>query len=157
MDQRSTLELGAHDSVADKGFIQKWGASFTTANGEADQYADFSQACEVPRPQTYQVPRATFDQCCSTMPLVVERKCCKGTRCEGPIRRRRGDRLVYCAGWHRASVRAAAVIDASGRAGFIAKLFGTAKRIRCSTISRCIVSTSESRAVKVGERVIFEW
>ena len=56
------VELGAHDTVAVQGFIHKWGASFTTANGEADQYADFSQAYEVPRPQTYQVPRATFDQ-----------------------------------------------------------------------------------------------
>ena len=54
--------IGADEAVAAEGFVQKWGASFTTADGEADQYADFSQAYEVPRPQTYQVPRARFDQ-----------------------------------------------------------------------------------------------
>ena len=54
--------LGADEAIAAEGFVQKWGASFTTATGDADQYADFSQAYEVPRPQTYQVPRARFDQ-----------------------------------------------------------------------------------------------
>ena len=55
-------KIGAEEAVASEGFVQKWGASFTTANGEADQYADFSQAFDVPRPQTIQVPRARFDQ-----------------------------------------------------------------------------------------------
>ena len=36
--------------VAEAGFVRKWGASFTTADGSASQYADFSRAVEVPTP-----------------------------------------------------------------------------------------------------------
>jgi FADH2-dependent halogenase len=123
------LELGAHDSVAVQGFIQKWGASFTTANGEADQYADFSQACEVPRPQTYQVPRATFDRV-----LLDHAASCGAQVLQGHTVRKAlfdadGVTVSYTAADGTAtSVRAAAVIDASGRAGFIAKLFGTRQK-----------------------------
>src|SRR5258706_11370462 len=54
--------IGAKEVVATAGFIPKWGASFTTSDGEADQYADFAQAWEVPIPQTWQVPRARFNK-----------------------------------------------------------------------------------------------
>jgi flavin-dependent dehydrogenase len=117
--------IGAQESVAAAGFVQKWGASFTTANGEADQYADFAQAWEVPKPQTYQVPRAKFDQ----VLLEHARKCgatvLQGRRAEGVAFDADGVTLTHAGeGSGTVSVRAGAVIDASGRAGFLAKRFG---------------------------------
>ena len=119
------VELGAHDTVAVQGFIQKWGASFTTANGEADQYADFSQAYEVPRPQTYQVPRATFDQVLLDHAASCGAHVLQGHTVREAVFEPDGVTVSYTASDGTAtSIRAAAVIDASGRAGFIAKLFG---------------------------------
>jgi len=53
--------LGVHDAIVEAGFVKKWGASFRTVDGAAEQYADFQVAVETPSPQTFQVPRATFD------------------------------------------------------------------------------------------------
>src|SRR5713226_10135611 len=44
--------LGAHETIATAGFIEKWGASFRTADGSRDQHADFAAAVETPAPQT---------------------------------------------------------------------------------------------------------
>ena len=52
--------LGVHDTIADAGFVRKWGASFRSIDGALEQYADFSEAAETPTPQTFQVPRATL-------------------------------------------------------------------------------------------------
>ena len=116
-------------AVASEGFVQKWGASFTTANGEADQYADFSQAFDVPRPQTIQVPSARFDQ------VLLEHAARSGAHVlEGHTTKdaavRRGRRPVTHAGADGSlqSIRVAAVIDASGRAGFLAKRFGERRK-----------------------------
>src|SRR3984893_16063333 len=54
--------IGADDVVRQAGFPQKWGATFMTADGGNQRYADFSVAPGVRSPQTWQVPRATFDQ-----------------------------------------------------------------------------------------------
>src|SRR6266436_9548833 len=53
--------LGAHETIAAAGFVEKWGASFRTADGSRDQHADFAAAVETPAPQTFQVLRETFD------------------------------------------------------------------------------------------------
>jgi FADH2-dependent halogenase len=117
--------IGAEESVAAAGFVQKWGASFTTANGEADQYADFAQAWEVPKPQTYQVPRAKFDQ----VLLEHARRCgatvLQGRRAEDVAFDADGVTLTHTGeGPNKVSVRVGAIIDASGRTGFLAKRFG---------------------------------
>ena len=118
-------KIGAEEAVAAQGFVQKWGASFTTADGEADQYADFTQAYEVPRPQTYQVPRATFDH------VLLEHAATCGARVlQGRVTKHAafdadGVTVTHAgADGSEESVRVAAVIDASGRAGFLAKQFG---------------------------------
>jgi flavin-dependent dehydrogenase len=118
-------QIGAEDAVAAAGFIDKWGASFTTADGETNQYADFTQAVEVPRPKSYQVSRAKFDQ------VLLEH----AARCGADVQQGRlavdaafdaeGVTLTHSGGEGReAVVRVGAVIDASGRAGFLAKRFG---------------------------------
>jgi flavin-dependent dehydrogenase len=53
--------IGVGDAIRSAGFPQKWGATFLTADGHNERYADFGMASEVPSPQTWQVPRATFD------------------------------------------------------------------------------------------------
>src|SRR5438046_3963867 len=54
--------IGADGLVRQAGFPQKWGATFMLADGSAERYADFGAAPDVRTPQTWQVPRATFDQ-----------------------------------------------------------------------------------------------
>ena len=122
-------EIGATEAVAAAGFVKKWGASFTTANGDLDQYADFARAYEVPQPQTYQVPRATFDQ-------ILLEHCAKcGARvlqprvAEHAVFDAESVTLTYSDGdGDRVTVRVGVVIDASGRAGFLARQFGTRRK-----------------------------
>src|SRR5258706_9108 len=117
--------IGTKQAVAAAGFIPKWGASFTTADGEADQYADFAQAWEVPIPQAWQVARAKFDQ------VLLEH----AGKCGAEVRRgRKAEAVTFDAQGvtlthtgteaAAATVRVGAVIDASGRTGFLAKRFG---------------------------------
>ena len=54
--------IGAEPLVRHAGFPQKWGATFMLADGSNERFADFAVAPGVPAPQTWQVPRATFDE-----------------------------------------------------------------------------------------------
>ena len=54
--------IGAGSLVRDAGFERKWGATFITPDGASERFADFSAAVGVPQPQTWQVPRARFDE-----------------------------------------------------------------------------------------------
>jgi flavin-dependent dehydrogenase len=121
--------IGADKTVAAAGFVEKWGASFTTADGAAGQYADFSQACEVPNPKAFQVPRAAFDQ------ILLEH----AASCGAVVLQERtaiaavfddhGVALTYAdADKGETQVTVGAIIDASGRAGFLAKRFGERQR-----------------------------
>jgi FADH2-dependent halogenase len=117
--------LDVHDTIAAAGFVQKWGASFWTIDGSAEQYADFSEAVETPTPQTFQVPRATFDE------LLLRHS----AKCGVSVREQHralettfdatGVRLRFSdpEGAPRA-VRVGVVVDASGRTGFLAKTHG---------------------------------
>ena len=122
-------KIGAEDVIAREAFVPKWGASFTTANGDADQYADFSQAYEVPRPQTIQVPRERFDQV-----LLDHAAACGARVLQGRVTRDAvfdpdGVTVTHVGeDGGSESVRVAAVIDASGRAGFLAKQFGERRK-----------------------------
>jgi FADH2-dependent halogenase len=146
--------LGAEDAIAAERFVEKWGASFTTANGEADQYADFSQAYEVPRPQTYQVPRARFDQ------VLLEHAARCGAHVsyaratgasfdiDGVTIEHTGDDNI------ERSIRVAAVVDASGRAGFLAKRFGERRRdplLKNISVHRQYVGIPRSAGRRAGD------
>jgi flavin-dependent dehydrogenase len=122
--------IGAADLVRDAGFPRKWGATFITADGDVDRFADFAIAREVPRPQTWQVPRATFDELLlrhaarsgadvreqhrvtgiefdATGVSVTVRDESPGDDDSRPVMR----------------LRTQAVVDASGRAGLLARRF----------------------------------
>src|SRR5436309_1206062 len=56
------VAIGAEQVVREASVQPKRGATFMLADGSKERYADFGAAPGVPRPQTGQVPRATFDQ-----------------------------------------------------------------------------------------------
>ncbi len=117
--------IGAADLVRAAGFPRKWGATFITSDGSVDRFADFAIAREVPRPQTWQVDRATFDE-------VLLRHA--GT-CGADVRERhrvldveftRDGVTATVAGPDGSeplALRARAMVDASGRAGILARRF----------------------------------
>ncbi len=122
-------EIGATEAVAQAHFVEKWGASFSTADGTVEQYADFSQAFEVPTPRIFQVPRAEFDRI-----LLAHAAQCGATVRHG-VTASAADFddhgvTLTCAdetsGEQRLRVRA--IVDASGRAGFLGRRFGERRK-----------------------------
>jgi FADH2-dependent halogenase len=118
-------EIGAGDLVRAKAFPAKWGATFATADGSIERFADFAVSPEVPRPQTWQVPRAEFDE------LLLRH----AAACGADVRE--GQRVLEASfdpggvtvhvrdDADRAhETRVAAVVDASGRFGLLARKFG---------------------------------
>jgi flavin-dependent dehydrogenase len=117
--------LGCEDLVLEAGFVNKWGASFTSHDGRAAQYADFARAAETPTPQTYQVPRERFDDVLLRHAQRSGAEVLQGTRALDAIFDDKGATLNYVDPKGLAhTVRVGAVVDASGRAGFLAKRFG---------------------------------
>jgi flavin-dependent dehydrogenase len=113
--------LGIESTVAAAGFVQKWGASFTTADGSRQQYVDFSEGVETPQPQTYQVPRAEFDRLLLDHAARLGATVRQGAQASEVAFHETGARLRYSEGTGSHEVSAAAVVDASGRAGFLAR------------------------------------
>src|SRR5712692_10620803 len=119
--------IGADDLVRRAGFPQKWGATFLPADGSIERYLDFSTSADVRAPQTWQVPRATFDD------LLLRHAAASGA----DVRERH--RVLDVAfdddgvtahvqstgnGGAARRVRARAIIDASGRGALLSRKFG---------------------------------
>jgi flavin-dependent dehydrogenase len=118
--------IGADQLVAQAGFPQKWGATFLTADGAIERYADFGAAPDVGTPQTWQVHRATFDH------LLLRHAASSGADI------REGHRVLDTTfdddgvevtvraddGASPYRLRARAIVDASGRAGLLSRRFG---------------------------------
>ena len=117
--------LGVQETIAGAGFVRKWGASFWTIDGATEQYADFAEAVETPTPQTFQVPRAAFDELLlrhaekSGVAVRERHRALEATFEAGGITLRFADSEGA-----EHTVRVGVVVDASGRAGFLAKKFG---------------------------------
>jgi demethylmenaquinone methyltransferase/2-methoxy-6-polyprenyl-1,4-benzoquinol methylase len=118
--------IGADGLVREAGFPQKWGATFMLADGRAERYADFGIAPGVPTPQTWQVPRATFDD------LLLRHAASSGVQVHERHRILDVDfakdgvtAAVQPADPGRGSfhVRARAIVDASGRSGLLSRKF----------------------------------
>lgn len=119
--------IGATDLVADARFPQKWGATFMIADGGHERYADFAMAPGVPRPQTWQVERARFDE------LLLRH----AQRSGADVRERHrvldvtfnADGVTVSAQDERGespsrfTLRARAIIDASGRNSVLSRKF----------------------------------
>jgi FADH2-dependent halogenase len=132
--------LGVQDKIRAMRFPEKWGATFGTGDGHVELYAAFAEPGGVPQPQTWQVERATFDR------LLLDHALASG------VDVRQGHRVVDVtfdpdgvsievtrSGSNEApeksngapeqaqhahqTVRARAMIDASGRWGLLARKF----------------------------------
>ena len=118
--------IGADDLVREARFPQKWGATFMLGDGTSERYADFGIAPGVPRPQTWQVPRAAFDDL-----LLRHAESC-GVRVH---ERHRIIEVAFDADGVTATVQpvdrngaastvpARAIADASGRSGLLSRKF----------------------------------
>src|SRR5262249_50437755 len=119
--------IGITDRVRAAGFPEKWGASFMSADGRVDRYADFADAPDVRAPQTWQGPRAAFGE------LLLRHAAESGAdvREEHRVLDVAFDpnsvrvTVQSAGGAGRTEVlRTRAVIDASGRAGILSRKFG---------------------------------
>ena len=116
--------LGAHDAVAKAGFVEKWGASFSEIDGTPAAYVDFAAAVETPVPQTYQVPRAAFDEVllrhAERSGVIVREEHRALDAAFDPD----GVTLRFTGPAGPGEARVQAVVDASGRAGLLARRIG---------------------------------
>lgn len=116
-------ELGVGDKVRGAGFVEKRGAQLLTACGSHRVLFDF-EATRVDPPRTVQVHRAEFDQ------LLLEHAVQSGAmHWQGRAADYRVDATGVTVEWvaadgRRTTTRAKALIDASGRAGFVARREG---------------------------------
>ena len=121
--------IGAADLVREAGFPRKWGATFLTHDGAVERFADFADTGEVPQPQTWQVPRERFDD------LLLRHAAQSGADVREGVRvldvAFDADSVAVSYGPPAndiaagpSSVRAKAVVDASGRAGLLSRRFG---------------------------------
>jgi len=117
-------ELGCRDRMAKAGFTQKFGARLISGCGQHVVLFDFAAARHVDPPWTWQVHRAEFDA------LLLEHAVACGAKVvAGRARDYRVDAdgvdvdYQYESGTDR-TLRARVLVDASGRAGFVAKREG---------------------------------
>jgi flavin-dependent dehydrogenase len=137
--------IGAAGTIREAGFPRKWGATFITPDASAERFADFAIADEVPRPQTWQVPRARFDELllrhaagCGAdvreghhvVDVAFDAEGVTVTsaeRTDGAAASRQQDGGASGAAGDVIRLRAQCVIDASGRASLLARRFGLRK------------------------------
>lgn len=117
--------LGVTKRIEAACFPEKWGARLYTHDGQSGRYVDFANAREITRPQTYQVCRQEFDR------ILLERAR------EVGVDVREGCHVIACEFTPDAAildvvsrtdgvssrVRVRALVDATGRAGLIARKF----------------------------------
>jgi flavin-dependent dehydrogenase len=117
-------EIGAAEIVRNAGFTRKWGASFLTADGSVDRFVDFALAPAVPQPQTWQVPRARFDELLLRHAQHCGADVHEGFRVADIDFDDDGVTVRGTGSEHsRPRVRARVIIDASGRASLLAHRF----------------------------------
>jgi flavin-dependent dehydrogenase len=117
------VAIGADEAVRQAGFPQKWGATFMTADGSVERYADFAVAPDVPVPQTWQVERATFDA------ILLRHAAASGA----DVREKHrvldvafdpdGVTVSVQGDGSPGTVRAQAIVDASGRGNLLSRKF----------------------------------
>lgn len=118
-------EIGAADLVRAQGYPAKWGATFGTGDGAVERFADFATSPEVRAPQTWQVPRAEFDELLLRHAAACGVDVREGHRVLDAVFDPDGVTVSFRDGTDAAGkVRVAAVVDASGRVGLLGRKFG---------------------------------
>lgn len=120
-------QLGIREKLREIGLIDKWGAVFLRDDGSRELHVDFSAAVEVPQPQTYHVERSRFDDA-----LLRHAESCgatvhEGCRVRGVSFLPDGVDVSTEEGDGERRLRVGAVVDASGRAGVVARRLGERK------------------------------
>jgi len=114
-------EIGLHERMHASHFTKKRGARFLDAEGTKDVLYDFANNPKIQEPQTFQVPRAEFDE------MLLKHAFASGA-VHVPHRAKEiafDDRGVTL--WHDGAerpLRIEAIIDATGRAGFVSRKLG---------------------------------
>lgn len=133
--------IGAAALVRGAGFPEKWGATFCTHDRRIERVADFGLAPEIPRPQTWQVPRARFDELLLRHAADCGADVREAHRVSGVVFDADGATISWLPTDGRdafptqdtaaagrpipeKTLRTRAVVDASGRAGVLARRFG---------------------------------
>ena len=117
--------LGVRNKIEAACFPEKWGARLYTHNGQSGRYVDFTEVREVTRAQTFQVCRQEFDRILLERAREVGvdvRENCNVSGCEFST-----DAAILSVASRddgaTSRVRVRAVVDATGRAGLIARKF----------------------------------
>lgn len=117
--------LGVRNKIEAACFPEKWGARLYTHNGQSGRYVDFTEVREVTRAQTFQVCRQEFDRILLERAREVGvdvRENCNVSACEFST-----DAAILSVASRddgaTSRVRVRAVVDATGRAGLIARKF----------------------------------
>ena len=124
LGDRVFRELGVRDRIAAAGFVQKYGAQLVSPCGMHTVLFDFAASRHVDPPFTFQVHRAEFDA------LMLQHAVDCGARTTiGRARDYRVDREGVTIDYddeagRPARVRCKAIVDASGRTGFVARREG---------------------------------
>ena len=116
--------LGVIEKIEAAAFPPKWGARLITHDGASGRGIDFTAVRQIARPQTWQVDRAKFDRILlqHARELGVDvREEHRVTSCEFSSEAATIEFEPALGG--RGSVRVRALVDASGRAGLMAKKF----------------------------------
>ncbi|MGH9421011.1 MAG: NAD(P)/FAD-dependent oxidoreductase, partial [Thermoanaerobaculia bacterium] len=116
--------LGLIEKIEAASFPEKWGARLITSDGAAGRGVDFTAVREIMRGQTWQVDRAEFDR------ILLQHARALG------VDVREEHRVISCefsseaaaiefetGSGERGNVRVRALVDASGRAGLMARKF----------------------------------
>jgi len=117
--------LGVTKRIEAACFAEKWGAHLYTYDGQSGRYVDFANAREITKPQTYQVCRQEFD--CILLERTREvgvdvREGCYVIACEFTPDAAILD-VVSRTDDVKSRVCVRALVDATGRAGLIARKF----------------------------------
>ena len=119
------VALGVCNKIEAACFPEKWGARLYTHDGQSGRYVDFTEVREVTRAQTFQVCRQEFDRILLERAREVGvdvRENCNVSACEFST-----DAAILSVASRddgaTSRVRVRAVVDATGRAGLIARKF----------------------------------
>jgi flavin-dependent dehydrogenase len=115
--------IGADDLVGQAGFPRKWGATFMTFDGRVERYADFGVAPGVRAPQTWQVPRAAFDDLLLRHAAASGADVREGHRVLDAVFDDDGVSVTVQGEGTPRAVRAQAIVDASGRGALLSRKF----------------------------------